>query len=267
MPTTPNDTAPNTPKTSISGTKNTPTETTNSPLPGISKKVVQELSNEINNMISFAVYNGIIINTEVNSLVQNSSVDDLINAHNLLCKNIAPATPKSIEYTKKLHQDGEDKSLFKKLPLVRNLVFLALFFLALFIVTGLSPDVNNDSLDKGIMDNHGLSLLLNIGFLASVSGLGVIFYLLKNVSTAVKNGTLIPEDVIYYIALIVLGVISGLIMSEIISFYTSDPQGINLFNKGVLALIGGFSSDAIFSVLQGIIDKIKGLFPTNNNIN
>lgn len=241
------------------------TKTTTAHTPGISKKVIHELSDEINNMISFAVYNGIIINTEVNQLVQDSNVDDLINAHNLLCKNIAPATPKSIEYTKKLYQDGKDKSLFKKLPLVRNLVFLALFFLAMFIITGLSPDVNNDSLDKGIMDNHGLSLLLNIGFLASVSGLGVIFYLLKNVSTAVKNGTLIPEDVIYYIALIVLGVISGLIMSEIISFYTTDPQGINLFNKGVLALIGGFSSDAIFSVLQGIIDKIKGLFPTNNN--
>lgn len=271
MPTTPpEDNTPNTTDSNVATTNtqtNVASETTTPHIPGISKKVIHELSNEINNMISFAVYNGIIINTEVNQLVQDSNVDDLINAHNLLCKNIAPATPKSIEFTKKLYDGDKDKSLFKKLPLVRNLVFLALFFLAMFIITGLSPDVNNSSLDEGIMNNHGLSLLLNIGFLASVSGLGVIFYLLKNVSTAVKNGTLIPEDVIYYIALIVLGVISGLIMSEIISFYTTDPQGINLFNKGVLALIGGFSSDAIFSVLQGIIDKIKGLFPTNNSLN
>ncbi|WP_299221122.1 hypothetical protein [uncultured Aquimarina sp.] len=250
----------------VTDTTKTPVETTKtiSPkpeiVPGISKEIINELSNEINNMLSFAIYNGITINTEVNTLIQNSSVDDLINAHNLLCKNIAPATPKSIEYTKKLYQQGKEKTLFSKLPLVRNLIFLALFFLAAFIITGLSPDVNNDSLDKGIMDNQGVSLLLNLGFLTAISGLGVLFYLLKSVSAAVKNGTLVPEDTIYYIALIVLGVIAGLISSEIIAFYQKDAQDINLFNKGLMALIGGFSSDAIFSILQGIIDRIKAIF-------
>jgi len=227
---------------------------------GISQEVIDKLSTEINNMLAFAVYNGIIINTEINSLVQNSSVDDLINAHNLLCKNIAPATPKSIEYIKELHKKGKDKALFSKLPLVRNLILLALFFLISFIATGLSPEVNNDSLDKGIMNNDGLSLLLNIVFLSSVSGLGVLFYLLKNVSTSVKNGTLVPEDSIYYIALILLGVIAGLISSEIVSFYKTELDGINLFNKSILALIGGFSSDAIFSILQGIIIRVKSIF-------
>ena len=233
-------------------------------IPGISTEVINEISKEINNMLSYAVRNGIIINTELNTLIQNSSVDDLINAHNLLCKNIAPATPKSIVYTKEMYTNSKKKSFLNKLPLVRNLVLLALFFLAAFIITGLSPEVNNDSLDKGILNNNGLSLLLNLTFLASISGLGVLFYLLKDVSSAVKRATLVPEDSIYYVALIVLGVIAGLIMSEIISFYTSDPEGINLFNKSILALIGGFSSDAIFSVLQGIIDKIKAIFVTSN---
>ncbi|WP_298313911.1 hypothetical protein [uncultured Aquimarina sp.] len=252
-------------------TSKTPVETTKTIsqkseiVPGISKEIIDELSNEINNMLSFAIYNGITINTEVNTLIQNSSVDDLINAHNLLCKNIAPATPKSIEYTKKLYRQGKEKTLFSTLPLVRNLIFLSLFFLAAFIITGLSPDVNNDSLDKGIMDNQGVPLLLNLGFLTAISGLGVLFYLLKSVSVAVKNGTLVPEDTIYYIALIVLGIIAGLISSEIISFYQKDAQDINLFNKGLMALIGGFSSDAIFSILQGIIDRIKTIFIPSNS--
>ncbi len=227
---------------------------------GISKEIIDELSNEINNMLSFAVYNGIIINTEVNTLIQKSSVDDLINAHNLLCKNIAPATPKSIHYTKQLNQEGKGKNLFGKLPLVRNLILLALFFLVTFIMCSLSPEVNDQSLDKGVLNNDGISLLLNLGFLSSVAGLGVLFYLLKNVSTSAKNSTLIPEDTIYYVAMIILGVIAGLISSEIISFYRTDPNDINLFNKSVLALIGGFSSDAIFSILQGIIDRIKAIF-------
>ncbi len=241
------------------------THESSTPKPGISKKVIDELSTEINNMLSFASYNGIIINTEINSLIQNSSVDDLINAHNLLAKNIAPATPKSIAYSKKLYEKEKDKSFLSKLPLVRNLIFLALFFLLTFIISGLSPLVNNDSLDEGVLSNHGTSLLVNLGFLASVSGLGVVFYLLKSVSTSVKQGTLVPEDTIYYIALIILGLISGLMSSEVLSLYTDNPDKINLINKSVLALIGGFSSDGIFTILQGIISKMKSFFTTASN--
>ncbi|CAL2079935.1 conserved membrane protein of unknown function [Tenacibaculum sp. 190524A02b] len=238
----------------------TATKPTSDLVKGISPQIVNELSKEINNMLSYAIYNGIIINTEVNSLIQNSSVDDLINAHNLLAKNISPATPKSIEFTKRLRSSETKKSIFNKLPLVRNLILLALTFLLLFIITGLSPQVNNHSLDEGIMNNNGISLLLNLAFLSSVAGLGVLFFLLKKVSDSLKSCTLVPEESISYIAQIILGIIAGLILSEIISFYSSDPKSINLFSKSILALIGGFSSDAIFTVLQGIIDRIKTIF-------
>ena len=249
-------------KTSNSVSSSAPKEKTSDKklIPGISEEVILELSDEINNMLSFAVYNGIIVNTEINSLIQNSNVDDLINAHNLLCKNIAPATPKSVEYTKKMHQENKGKSIFSKLPLLRNLILLTIFFLVAFIVTGMSPEVTNDSLNKGMMDNSGIPLLLNLLYIASVAGLGVLFYLLKDVSMSLKKGTLVSEDSISYLSQIILGVIAGIILSEIISFYSSDPEKINLFNKSILALIGGFSSDAIFSILQGIINKIKSLF-------
>ncbi|GAA4111328.1 hypothetical protein GCM10022393_08940 [Aquimarina addita] len=74
-----------------------------------------------------------------------------------------------------------------------------------------------------------------------------------------------PEDLIYYVALIILGIIAGLIFSEIISFYQKDAEAINLFNKGLLALIGDFSSDAICSTLHGIIDRIKAIFTPSNS--
>ena len=238
----------------------TPSQKTKDKVPGISKQVINELSDEINNMLSFAVYNGITVNTEINTLIQNSNVDDLINAHNLLCKNVAPATPKSIEYTRKMHHEGSSKSVFNKIPLSRNLMILALIFLIIFIITVMSPNVNNASLDKGILGSSGIPLLLNLGYLAAVSGLGVLFYLLKDVSTSIKKGTLVSEDSISYMSQILLGIIAGLILSEILSLYLKDPNEINLFNKSVLALIGGFSSDAIFSILQGLINKIKSIF-------
>jgi hypothetical protein len=234
-------------------------------VPGISQEVIGELSDEINNMLSFAVYNGLTVNTEVNSLIQNSNVDDLINAHNLLCKNVAPATPKSIVYTKKLYEKVAKKSIFNRLPLLRNLMLLSLFFLIAFIAIGQSDLVNNASLKNGIMNSSGAALVLNLSYLASVAGLGVLFYLLKEVSTSLKKGTLVPEDSIAYMSQILLGIMAGLIMSEILSPYIIDPDSkVSMFNKSVLALIGGFSSDAIFSILQGMINKIKGIFITPN---
>ena len=54
-------------------------------------------------------------------------------------------------------------------------------------------------------------------------------------------------------------------MSEVIAFYTNDPEKINLFNKSVLALMGGFSSDALFSILHGIINRVKAIFTAPNS--
>jgi len=235
-------------------------------VPGISQDVISELSNEINNMLSFAVYNGLTVNTEVNSLIQNSSVDDLINAHNLLCKNVFPATPKSIEYTKKLYEKSTKKTIFNKIPLLRNLFLMSLFFLAAFIATGTTDEVSNVSLKNGIMNSNGWPLFFNLSYLASVAGLGVLFYLLKEVSTSLKKGTLVPEDSIAYMSQILLGIMAGLIMSEILAPYIIDPNSdVSMFNKSVLALIGGFSSDAIFSILQGMINKIKSIFIVPNS--
>ncbi|MBL4642632.1 MAG: hypothetical protein JKY44_03470 [Flavobacteriaceae bacterium] len=234
-------------------------------VPGISQEVIYELSDEVNNMLSFAVYNGLTVNTEVNPLIQNSNVDDLINAHNLLCKNVAPATPKSIVYTRKLYEKGAKKSIFNRLPLLRNLMILSLFFLIAFIATGQSDTVSNDSLKNGIMNSSGYTLVLNLSYLAAVAGLGVLFYLLKEVSTSLKRATLVPEDSIAYMSQILLGIMAGLIMSEILAPYIIDPNSnVSMFNKSVLALIGGFSSDAIFSILQGMINKIKSIFISPN---
>lgn len=230
---------------------------------GISDATMIQLKKELETMLMFAMSRGKVINTELNPLIESNNLDDLINAHNILAKNIAPATPRSIAYLKALSKES-GKSIFRRLPIIRNLVILAIIFLIIFIGSSLSNEVNSDSLSKGVLSNSGLPLFLNIVFLCAISGLGVVFYLLKNVSEGVRKSTLMPEQTIYYIALIVLGLISGLILSEIVSSY-NEGKDLNIFNNAVLALLGGFSSDAIFSILQGIIDKIKSIFSSGDD--
>jgi hypothetical protein len=95
----------------------------------ISQEVIDELSEAINNMLSYALYNGVIFKTEVNALIQNSNVDDLINAHNLLCENIALATLKSIFFMKELTSNSSKKTFISRLPSIRNLLLLLLLLL------------------------------------------------------------------------------------------------------------------------------------------
>lgn len=250
-----------------SSTVGTTSETANEAPKGISKGISDatmiQLKKELETMLMFAMSRGKVINTELNPLIESNNLDDLINAHNILAKNIAPATPRSIAYLKALSKES-GKSIFRRLPIIRNLVILAIIFLIIFIGSSLSNEVNSDSLSKGVLSNSGLPLFLNIVFLCAISGLGVVFYLLKNVSEGVRKSTLMPEQTIYYIALIVLGLISGLILSEIVSSY-NEGKDLNIFNNAVLALLGGFSSDAIFSILQGIIDKIKSIFSSGDD--
>ncbi|MEM6685332.1 MAG: hypothetical protein AAF617_05995 [Bacteroidota bacterium] len=252
-----------TPTGTAATTKGTATKTANETPKGISKGVSDRtminLKRELENMLMFAMNSGKTINTDVNTLIESNNISDLINAHNILVKNIAPATPKSIAYLNIVSKDESKKSLMQRLPMIRNLIILAVVFLLVFIGTSLSKEVNSDSLSKGILSNSGKSLLLNMLFLCAISGLGVMFYLLKSISEGIKNATLMPEQTIYYIALIILGIISGLILSEIVSSYNVG-EDFSVFNNAVLALIGGFSSDAIFSILQGIINKIKSIF-------
>ena len=233
---------------------------------GVSHDLMLEIKEELENMLSFAMRNGKVINTELNPLIESDNLDNLINAHNILAKNIAPATPKSIKYLKKLNTEEHSRTIFSKLPIIRNLITLALLFLMLFIGTSLSDQVDKESLSKGVLANDGMSLLLNLLFICATSGLGVVFYLLKNVSEGIQKGTLMPEQSVYYVGLIVLGIMSGLILSEIVSTY-NNGESLTIFNSCVLALVGGFSSDAIFSILQGIINKIKTIFTSDDNPN
>lgn len=225
---------------------------------GISTEVITELNKHINSMISFATYNGITINPQVNILVQNSSINDLLEAYNLLCTNISPVTPKSIRFYKEIATDWKNTSFLSRMPFSKNLLIISFLFLISFIGISCSSMVNMKSLDRGVLDNHGVSLLFNLGYLISISGLGVMFYLLRSINSSIRKVTIIPEDSAYYPVVIILGLMSGLLMSEILIFpFLNGKTSDLLYNKSLLALLGGFSSDAIFSILYSAINQMK----------
>ncbi len=228
----------------------------------LSAETIEELKKDINDMLSYASYNGIVINSEISQSIQGDSIDDLLKTHNLLVENIHPATPKSIRYIRSIQSSkGNNYSIFFKYVEIRNLLLLGICFLITFITLATLDYINYEDLQKGILQKSG-SIIYNLMFLVSISGLGVIFHLLQNINQSLIKNTLIPEESMSYLPKVILGIMAGLFLSEIILLFDANGgQGtIMAYNKMILALVGGFSSEGIFSILQAIIDRIKNTF-------
>ena len=149
-----------------------------------------------------------------------------------------------------------------QVPVFTKCLVIAIFALILLMGVSLSPIVDEAHQAEGLLNSSGIPLLLNLLFICSASLLGVMFYLLKTISGKIKNYTLLPTDSLELNSTIIIGLISGFIIAELFSF-TSTALTENIeINKMTLALLGGFSSDAIFSILQGIVNKVKMLIAT-----
>jgi len=217
----------------------------------------QKFLSDILYLRNYVVQKGIQIPVELcNVDLNNASSDELNLVYNKLCTAIKPATLESISFVNE-EVLNKDKTQWYRLSLFNKSILLALFSLILIIAISLSPSVNTENQAQGLLSSSGIPLFLNLIFILASSLLGVMFYLLKTTSEKIKNVTLLPDDMKINNANILIGVMSGFIISELFAFSISNASSSIQFQKMTLALLGGFSSDAIFSILKGVVDKVK----------
>lgn len=223
----------------------------------------QQIRVDFNILLKYATTRGLALPTDV-KLGPDTSDTDVITGYNSMIQVVTPATVQSIRYIHKymLGEDGEDRKWYRT-PIITKCLVIAIVALILLIGVSLSPEVNGINQEAGILASSGKVLLLNLLLICSASLLGVMFYLLKTISNKIKNYTLLPIDSIDLNATILIGIMSGFIMAELFSFSAGTLGGSIVTQKMTLALLGGFASDAIFSVLKGIVSKLKALFATD----
>ena len=223
---------------------------------------ISDITSDTNMLLNHALKNSIAI---PNDYIPNPPDEKTqIANYNSLIKTIEPATLRSIQYLDRSIFDGLHVKKWYQVPVFTKCLIIAIFALLLLMGVSLSPIVDEEHQAKGLLNSSGIPLLLNLLFICSASLLGVMFYLLKTISGKIKNYTLLPTDSLELNSTIIIGLISGFIIAELFSFTTSSALTENIeINKMTLALLGGFSSDAIFSILQGIVNKVKMLIATN----
>jgi hypothetical protein len=220
---------------------------------------------EIQHMLSYIYHKGIKMPETISkqSLTNDISINDtvsLITDYNLLTTAILPSTPESIKFIGKEFMGTMADLKAWQLPLVKKYIVITILTLVVLIGVSLMPQVSADNQDKSILSLSGATLFYNLIFICSASLLGVMFYILKTIKDKIDSFALIPVDVFSFNISIMIGIVAGFIISELFTFTSNVLGGSIEVHKMTLALLGGFASDAIFTILHSIVNKIKDFF-------
>lgn len=168
-----------------------------------------------------------------------------ICVHNKLSKLTYPASPLSIKYTKQSYG-----LFFAKNKVINWIIGLTILCLILFIAFGfLTSETKSYQ-------------ILAIVF---ASGIGAGFYTLSTSRKYLVNRTFDPNYNPTYIIRFLLGITAGsilaLILKDIIKINNFD------FTGEILAVVGGYSADAVSTILERIADLIVAIFKGTNKNN
>ncbi len=184
-------------------------------------------------------------------------VSELVTIHNKLVQIVEPANPGTILLLEHDMKQNSVWRVFGPLPIIRRMMFTAVCCTASFILISLSDEVNANSITQGVFTSSGFKLLLNLLFLLTAAGIGASFSALFEANKFIVEGTYDPKYEASYWSRFVLGLISGLLLAELIPLDTS--QSLNSLSKPVLSLLGGFSSSVVYKVLKRLVMAVDTL--------
>lgn len=189
-------------------------------------------------------------------------ITPLIETHDLLAHLIEPATPQTVLL---LDREQKSKTMLKFLgtiSLVRQLMLIAIISLVIFIALLSSPYIDEHKLEQNVLSANGIEQLARLIFYIGAAGLGASFAALYKVNDYISKGTYEPTYRASYWIRFLLGIIAGLLLAVLIS--EESIQGDSMLSKGVirplLAILGGFSADLLYTFLNRMVETFKSLF-------
>ena len=192
--------------------------------------------------------------------LSSSEVVELTVLHGQLSHLVAPAKPHTLYLMQNDPARSSMLSILGPLPNIRRLMAGAIVFVAMFIGTSLSPSLNKDTVAGSIYSLDGTVLLVNLTFIIAAAGIGSCFHVLFAAHKFVSEGTYEPKYESTYWMRIAMGVMSGLILAEMVGI---DFQDGKTMGKPILALLGGFSATLLHRILNQLVTKVESMFSSD----
>jgi hypothetical protein len=201
------------------------------------------------------------------SATETSRFVSLAVAHAGLALAIAPATPEAVLLMADERERHPTWCAFGPLPLVRQMLGLAMFSLVILLGVSLSAETNTENMSKSLLELSGHPLFMVEVFLVSAASLGSCFANLQRINVVISDGTYDPRFQSTYWTRWVMGVISGMILSQIVyDFLLNSRDGTTAqaipaaLGQPVLALLGGYSVDFVHGILRRAINAVANFF-------
>ncbi|SDU58430.1 hypothetical protein [Desulfobacula phenolica] len=197
----------------------------------------------------------------------------LTTIHNELSEIVKPAKPQTILL---IADETARKSLFffvGKVPLIRQMMFVAIISLVSLIAISLSSDISGEQVVKSMFELNGSKLLMVQAILLASAALGASFTILYKANTYIASGTFDPKYESSYWVRLIVGLISGIILTQLIPLdigelsegmaKTTATSGDSVSSKAMLrvtlALLGGFSANLVYNILNRLVETVQAL--------
>jgi hypothetical protein len=194
----------------------------------------------------------------------------LAEIHLQLTKLVAPARPATLLLLSEQRREYPWLHSFGAVPLIRKMFALAVLSLMVMLGVALSNDVNLENMTKGLLTLQGLPLLVNEAFLVGAAAVGATLANLKRLDRYVSACTYDERYESSYWTRVVMGVISGVILSQLIYGAFISPSKATTtsgtdstfteIGQPVLALLGGFSAELVHDILTHFISVLRNAF-------
>jgi hypothetical protein len=192
-------------------------------------------------------------------------ITDLIETHEFLVRLIEPATPQTVLLLDRERKNQSALKFLGTVSLIRQLMMAVLISLFIFVALMASPYIDGAKLADDVLSAEGTDQLVRLAFYMSSAGLGASFAALYKANYYISKGTYDPTYQSSYWIRFTLGIIAGLLLALLIS--EKSMQGEGLLSNGVarplLAILGGFSADLLYTFLNRMEETFKSLFVSN----
>jgi hypothetical protein len=194
----------------------------------------------------------------------DKAIHRLVAAHARLARAIAPATPRSVRLLEEQKLDTRLGRLLGPVRLIRQMMIFSSILLLIFVAILSFTDVATieDPIQTIVETNSPSRSLWIALFYLSAAGLGAAFAGLFRANQAVSDGTFDSTHESSYWTMIVLGLIGGTLLAQILP---NDFEGLGDLTKPLLALLGGFSAPAVYSILDRLVQTVQALVQGDGN--
>jgi hypothetical protein len=211
--------------------------------------------------------------TEEMGTLENQA-KQLTKIHGILSGIVKPATPRSIVATKEIVSGKIRSSRSKKLiKWLRIFIIASLFLFMTTVVFVKNPELIDDIIAKitskddpsKFLGDIVYSVVNGINYLTAAF-LGAAFFALFTANRYITRWTYDPAFEKVYLIRIFLGVVSGVILAifidakKLFGYSNNAAQFTNpKVLQALLALLGGFSADAVYRILRRLVATFEAL--------